>query len=349
MLQPHTPPRPGERSAKRPGRGRVYAALDLGTNNCRLLVARPEGAGFRVVDAFSRIVRLGEGVAEHGRLSEEAIERTLTALQVCANKLERRGVSRLRAVATEACRRAENCQAFLDRAERETGLAIQTISPAEEAQLALEGCTPLIEGGDAPQALLFDIGGGSTELIWIQRQPTRPPAIVAWTSIALGVVSLAERYGGDNVDRATFNAMVDEVSALVAPFARDQRIEAASDDGKVQLLGTSGTVTTIAGVHLGLPRYDRAQVDGIHLAFPDVRAVVDALVDQDYAARAAQPCIGPGRGDVVIAGCAILEAIMRCCPVPRLRVADRGLREGLLLRMMRADRGRHRGHLRRRR
>ena len=130
MLQPHTPPRSGERSAKRSGRARVYAALDLGTNNCRLLVARPEGAGFRVVDAFSRIVRLGEGVAEHGRLSEEAIERTLMALQVCANKLERRGVSRLRAVATEACRRAENCQAFLDRAERETGLAIQTISPA---------------------------------------------------------------------------------------------------------------------------------------------------------------------------------------------------------------------------
>ena len=321
--------------------GPSFGALDLGTNNCRLLVARPKGKGFRVVDAFSRIVRLGEGVAQSGRLSEQAMERTIGALRVCAGKLRRGGVSHYRAVATEACRRAENRQAFIDRADDETGLSIEIISPAEEVQLALEGCTPLFDR-TRRHVLVLDIGGGSTELIWVRLDGSRRPELAAWTSIGHGVVSLAERYGGDRVGRAVYDAMVAEIEGEIGPFAVAHDITAGASDDKVQLLGTSGTVTTIAGIHLGLPRYDRQRVDGLRLRFDDVRAVIDTVIDQDFAARAAQPCIGPGRGDVMIAGCAILDAVMAICPAGQLDVADRGLREGMLLRMMRAARAERR-------
>ena len=315
--------------------GPSFGALDLGTNNCRLLVARPRGAGFRVVDAFSRIVRLGEGVAQSGRLSEEAVERTISALRVCAGKLRRGSVGSYRAVATEACRRAENRQAFIDRVNHETGLSIEIISPAEEVQLALDGCTPLFDR-TMRHVLLLDIGGGSTELIWVRLDNGQPPALAAWHSVGHGVVTLAERYGGDRVARASYAAMVAEIGAAIGSFVQPHDISAGAAAGTVQLLGTSGTVTTIAGIHLGLPRYDRDRVDGLRLEFDDVRAVIDTVIDQDYKARAAQPCIGPGRGDVMIAGCAILDAVMAACPAGRLDVADRGLREGMLLRMMRA-------------
>ena len=321
--------------------GPSFGALDLGTNNCRLLVARPKGTGFRVVDAFSRIVRLGEGVAQSGRLSEEAIGRTIGALRVCAGKLRRGGVSRYWAVATEACRRAENRQAFIDRVDDETGLSIEIISSAEEVQLALDGCTPLFDR-TMRHVLLLDIGGGSTELIWVRLDDGAPATLAAWTSIGHGVVTLAERYGGDRVARASYAAMVAEIEAAIGPFAETHDIPAGAVDGTVQLLGTSGTVTTIAGIHLGLPRYDRDQVDGLRLQFGDVREVIDTVIEQDYEARAAQPCIGPGRGDVMIAGCAILDAVMAICPAGQLDVADRGLREGMLLRMMRAARAEHR-------
>ena len=317
--------------------GQSYGALDLGTNNCRLLVARPEGGSFRVTDAFSRIVRLGEGVAQSGRLSEQAIERTIGALRVCAGKLRRGGVRHYRAVATEACRRAENSQAFIDRTDEETGLAIEIISPAEEVQLALDGCTPLLDRS-MRHALLLDIGGGSTELIWVRLDGEGEPALDAWTSVGHGVVSLAERYGGDRVGRDTYAAMVDEFESAIAPFAAAHGMSAEAAAGSAQLLGTSGTVTTIAGIHLGLPRYDRDRVDGLRLRVADVRAVIETVIGQDYATRMAEPCIGPGRGDVMVAGCAILDAVMAVCPTGRLDVADRGLREGMLLRMMRAAR-----------
>ena len=314
-----------------------YGALDLGTNNCRLLVAQPAGEGFRVVDAFSRIVRLGEGVAQSGRLSEQAIERTIGALRVCAGKLRRSSVRRYRAVATEACRRAGNRQAFLDRADGETGLVIEVISPAEEVQLALDGCMPLFDRA-MRHVLLLDIGGGSTELIWVRLDSEGGPALAAWTSIGHGVVTLAERYGGDRVGRAAYAAMVADIDAAIAPFAETHGIPAAAAAGTAQLLGTSGTVTTIAGIHLGLPRYDRDKVDGLRMRFADVAAVIETVIGQDFASRAAQPCIGPGRGDVMVAGCAILDAVMAVCPAQKLDVADRGLREGMLLGMMRAER-----------
>ncbi|MCF8477029.1 MAG: Ppx/GppA family phosphatase [Pseudolabrys sp.] len=318
--------------------GPSYAALDLGTNNCRLLVARPAGDGFRVVDAFSRIVRLGEGVSGSGRLSEAAIERALAALEICRNKMRNRGVTRARLIATEACRAAENGAEFRDRVAERLGLALEVIDRETEAALAAASCTPLID----PQAegvVLFDIGGGSSELVRLDRSP-KPgrgpplPQIRGWVSLPHGVVTLAERHGGLDVSRDTYEAMVNEIAALIAPFAREH-----GQDGLhgVHMLGTSGTVTTIAGVHLNLKRYDRNRIDGCWMGAAEIDAVLERLLTMSYQDRVASPCIGADRADLVLAGCAILEAIRRAFPCPRLRVADRGLREGMLVQMMRED------------
>jgi exopolyphosphatase/guanosine-5'-triphosphate,3'-diphosphate pyrophosphatase len=315
----------------------TYAALDLGTNNCRLLVARPTSDGFRVVDAFSRIIRLGEGVTASGRLSDAAIGRAVEALTVCRDKMKNRGVTRARLIATEACRAAENGEAFRERVACEVGLELEIINRETEATLAAVGCTPLIDPA-AKGVVLFDIGGGSSELVKLDAVPggshgPPPPKIAGWMSMPHGVVTLAERYGGHDVTRETFEAMVQEITALVQPFAQRH---GGNLDG-VHLLGTSGTVTTIAGVHLGLERYDRRRVDGCWISAAQTRSVIEKLLSMSYVQRVASPCIGHERADLVLAGCAIFEAICRAFPAPRLRVADRGLREGILVSLMRED------------
>ena len=330
------------RSRNRPRSGSrdIYAAIDLGTNNCRLLVACPVAEGFRVIDAFSRIVRLGEGLGGSGRLSEAAMARTLEALGVCAAKMRRRRVTQLRAVATEACRRATNCDAFLDRVARETGIDLEIISNNEEANLAIHGCAPLLDR-EIPNALVFDIGGGSTELGCMkvpaaQRPGDRPvsPELCGWYSIPIGVVTLTERYGGREVAPEAYQAMVAEVAEALAPFEAKHNLGALVAEGRLQMLGTSGTVTTLCGVYQGLRRYDRARVDGCYLDFDKAGGISRRIVAMSYEERAADPCIGPERADLVIAGCAILEALCGIWPVGRLRVADRGLREGILFNLI---------------
>jgi len=316
----------------------TYAALDLGTNNCRLLVARPDrDGGFRVVDSFSRIVRLGEGLAHSGRLSGSAIDRAVSALAVCRDKMEARGVSRSRLIATEACRQADNGEAFLERVRRDTGLELEIIDRATEARLAAAGCASLADPA-AGGVILFDIGGGSSEVVWLERRRGGGAgnlAMRAWVSLPVGVVTLAERYGGVKVSTEVFEDMVGEVERLLEAFPERETLSASLSD--IHLLGTSGTVTTIAGVHLGLPRYERRLVDGQWMASTDVTRVVESLREMSYDQRCQNPCIGPDRADLVLAGCAVLEAIRRAFPVARLRVADRGLREGILVEMMRAD------------
>jgi exopolyphosphatase/guanosine-5'-triphosphate,3'-diphosphate pyrophosphatase len=316
----------------------AYAALDLGTNNCRLLVATPSTGGFRVVDSFSRIVRLGEGLVGTGRLSEAAMDRALTALRACAEKLARRPVRAVQAVATEACRRAANGASFLGRVEAETGLRLRTISAREEAELAVESCAPLLERGDR-RALLFDIGGGSTEIAWIRVHPERhTPELIGYLSVPVGVVTLSERCGAACFTEAGFHAVVDEVAERLAGFDAVHRIAQEIRAGGVRLIGTSGTVTTLAGVAMALPRYRRPLVDGQTL---DADVADQALGDLFALGRqglAAHPCVGPERVEFVLPGCAVYAAIRRVWPVPRLTVADRGLREGILLRLMRADR-----------
>ena len=310
------------------GGGRL-AALDLGTNNCRLLVAEPSEAGFHVVDSFSRIVRLGEGLAASGRLSELAMLRTLGALKICRRIMDRHRVARVRCVATEACRRAANGPDFIRRVRRVTGIDLEVLGNDEEARLAMLGCLPLIDP-EADQLLMLDIGGGSTEIMWLdRREPLNGREPGHTLSMPLGVVTLSESFGG----RTDPNSYVRMVAHVVDQLADANRLPASargSSGPRLQMLGTSGTVTTLAAVHLGLRRYDRRKVDGMSLPFAVIQTVSRELRDLDDAGRAAHPCIGVDRADLVVAGCAILDAVHRCWPVDRLQVADRGLREGIL-------------------
>jgi len=339
----------GGREAVEPGSD-MYAALDLGTNNCRLLIAQPTRPGqFRVVDAFSRIVRLGEGLVSTGRLSDDAMDRAVEALKICASKLAGRPIRRMRLIATEACRAAANGEEFLKRVTRETGLHLEIISRETEARLAVSGCSSLV-GREARSVVLFDIGGGSSEIAVIRLNENRSNRlanhITHWTSLPVGVVTLSERHGGRDVTPQIFEAMVTEVEGLLDAFhCPPLSDQSALDD--FHLIGTSGTVTTLAGVHLDLPRYDRRKVDGLWLSDAEVTAMQNKLLAWDFAGRAANACIGPDRADLVLAGCAILEAIRRRWPARRMRVADRGLREGLLTDMMADDGAWRRNKIRR--
>ena len=332
-------PGPAPALARAEASGAAYAALDLGTNNCRLLIASPSQAGFRVLDSFSRIVRLGEGLGNSGLLSSASMDRALAALAACAEKLSRRPLRGFDAVATEACRQARNGPDFIARVEAETGIKLRIISGREEAELAMESCAPLLGDGDR-RALLFDIGGGSTEIAWIRAaaKPGDVPELIGYISLPIGVVTLAERCGTACFTEAGFFAVVDEVAAHLQAFDRLHCIGQEIRAGGVRLMGTSGTVTTLAGVVMALPRYRRPLVDGSTLDCEAADAALGDLFAMGRAALAAHPCVGPDRVDFVLPGCAIYAAIRRIWPTKTLRVADRGLREGILMRMMRADR-----------
>ncbi|WP_188915043.1 Ppx/GppA phosphatase family protein [Salinarimonas ramus] len=322
-----------------PAGASAYAALDLGTNNCRLLIAQPSRHGFRVVDAFSRIVRLGEGLAASERLSQLAIDRTMEALRICRDKMRMKGVRRARLIATEACRAARNGESFVERVQEEVGLELEIVDRRTEAYLAVTGCAALADP-DAHSVVIFDIGGGSTEIAWLDgraKSPMQDPCkrIRAWDSLPVGVVTVAERHGGVCVTPESFERMVEEVQVLLEPF--QIAASSASNAPGFHLLGTSGTVTTLGGIFLDLPRYDRRRVDGLWMADVEIDHVIEDLIRLNYDERSTHPCIGRDRADLVLAGCAILEAIRRAFPSPRLRIADRGLREGILMNLMRED------------
>ncbi|MFM2410964.1 MAG: hypothetical protein RL481_1792 [Pseudomonadota bacterium] len=312
----------------------AYAALDLGTNNCRLLIARAAQDGFTVVDAFSRVVRLGEGLNSTGKISEEAMDRAIEALTVCADKLKRRNVVLARSVATEACRQAVNGAHFIERVRQETGIVLDVISPKEEARLAVMGCHALLEPGEGP-ALIFDIGGGSTEVVLVSTDGV-VPEIMDWTSIPWGVVSLTESEPHDEQDAAArddaYAAMRFKVSQAFGEFAAR-----LPQGGDYRLLGTSGTVTTLASVYLQLQSYDRRKIDGLHLPTQALRDISQTLAAAPPSGRAEFPTIGFERADLVVAGCAILESILDMWPGERLGIADRGIREGILRALMASD------------
>jgi len=327
---------PGNRAV--PFHRQAYAAIDLGTNNCRLLIARPAGDHFVVIDAFSRVVRLGEGLAQSGQLSDAAMDRALAALQICADKLRRRNVHLARSVATEACRRATNGAEFIERVRRETGIRLDIITAQEEARLAVLGCHILLEHGEGP-AMIFDIGGGSTEMVLVDT--TDPvPRILDWQSVPWGVVSLTENIGEiadtDTARAGAYAQMRQLVHAGFASFAArvDAERAAQPDPATIRLLGTSGTVTTLASLHLGLPQYDRSAVDGVIVPAASMRAISQRLAACSLDERIAVPCIGRERADLVVAGCAILETILDIWPAQRLGIADRGIREGILRSLM---------------
>lgn len=329
----------------------LYAALDLGTNNCRLLIARPTREGFRVVDSFSRIVRLGEGLGRTGRLADAAMDRAYEALSLCAERVAKKDIdpSRLMAIATQACRQAENGAAFLERVRIGTGLKLRIIDPIEEARLAVQGCLNLFDT-TAQAVLVVDVGGGSTELSWL-RKTGSGFELLGWMSAPVGVVTLAERHPepvGETSQAldAWYEAMVADMGRAIASAPVDPALRELFVAGKAHMVGTSGAITSLAGIHLGLRRYQRSLVDGLWMTRSDCERAAQTLKDMGPSGRAAEACIGPDRADLVLAGAAIMEAIQRAWPSERVRVADRGLREGLLLQRMRED---HRPVRRRRR
>lgn len=347
-------PRPNRSSRRRGGGGDVvFGAIDLGTNNCRMLMARRAGRGFRVVDAYSRIVRLGEGLTHSGELSEAAMDRAIEALKVCADRLTKRRASRIRAIATEACRAASNGEAFLERAREATGLDLEMITSEEEARLAVQGSLDLLdEARDA--ALVIDIGGGSTELCWVDLAEWRNrggyasggrPPMRAWSTMPLGVVTLSERFPepeGDEARKQWYAQMKQCAADALRPPRGARRMRSIFTEGRAHLVGTSGTVTSVAGVHLNLNRYVRDKVDGIWMTTAEARAACHRLAIRDAKGRAQEGCIGEERADLVLAGCAIYEAVMDAWPAEQVRIGDRGLREGMLLNLMRKKRRRGR-------
>ena len=311
----------GETEAWRPTlSGPTFAALDLGTNNCRMLVGTPPADGFRVLDSSPASCVWAKGLHDSGALCPTAMDRAVAALQDCAEKLAALAPTHGRAIATEACRRARNGPEFLDRVKRETGLEVGVISSREEAELALESCTPLLEAAGR-RALLFDIGGGSTELAWV-RVECGPPSLIGYASLPVGVVTLAERFGAAAFTEEGFDAMVEDVTARLVAFESVHCIGREIRDGGVRLLGTSGTVTTLASVVLNLERYRRALVDGIALTRQDADEALSSLRAMDRDTLALHPCVGPDRADFVMPGCAIYAAIASMWPAPDVVVAD---------------------------
>ena len=350
-------PKPVESPApKSPDPHASYAALDLGTNSCRMLVAQPKGSGFHVVDSFSKSVQLGAGLEVSGRLSRASMARTVQALKICKTKFQKHKVQRMRLVATEACRRARNARDFIGYIQRETGLNLEIIQPEEEARLAVVSCAPLVST-KTEQLLVVDIGGGSTELVWIDLSkvpgperarsimrlhkgfqtadsPFPAPKVVDWISVPLGVATLKDQFRDVDDDAGRFALMsvyFEEQLADFLPYNNDQTREG------FQIIGTSGTVTTVAASHLGLRRYDRTKVDGLRMSTDQIDAVIRNYLSLGEEGRRADPRIGKDRLSLIMSGAAILQALLRQWPTDRLSVADRGLREGLLYAQMSAD------------
>ncbi len=337
----HKPKRQHRRSRSR--KPRYFGAIDLGTNNCRLLIARAHHNGFQVVDSYSNVVRLGKGLASTGRLSDESMDAAVAAIGVCAAKMKAKSVKRWRAIATQACREAENGAEFLARVKSETGLTFETISPRVEARLSVMGCINIIDR-DMDVALVVDIGGGSTELSWVdvrrlnaegdKARLHRPP-ISAWASLPIGVVNLSEMFPEDHDDNAGwYQSMKDHVMEKLVEQKCEKRFVNVFQEGRGHLVGTSGTITSLASVHLKLPYYQRNKIDGIWVDSKDIYATAQRLAALPLAERQKEPCIGEDRAAMLTAGCAIVEVLCELWPSERIRVADRGLREGMLMGLM---------------
>lgn len=318
------------------GGEQAYAAIDLGTNSCRMLVAVPGEAGFNVIDGFSKVVRLGEKLNDTGRFQGYAVDRTIAALGQCAERMARRNIAAMRAVATEACRRASDVEAFVERVRRQTGLDLEIISSDEEAALTVAGCGDLLRSGYG-HALVFDIGGGSTEIMWVKTPRGAPASLLDIVSLPFGVVSLRDEYGAEALPGERFRSLLKRIDDAIRPFDARNGISEAIAANDVRMVGTSGTVTTLGAMYLQLPRYNRARVDGLEIRFDSIRQLSARLAGLSCSERIAHPCLGHGRGDLMLMGLAVLRAVCERWPVGKLRIADRGIREGILAELMSAD------------
>ena len=320
------------------GSSENYAAIDLGTNSCRLVIATPTPSSFRIVETFSKITRLGEGIINNNELSHTAIRRTINALRVCAGVLEEYGpIVKARYVATAACRRAKNCRYFLDLVKKETGLSIEIISPQEESRLAVVGCVPLLNR-NIKRALVFDIGGGSTEVSLARMTNSGRTIIEGFVSLPYGVVTVSEAFPDHDMTDLAYSTIIERTHKILAEFEEKHHIAEAIANQEIQVLGTSGTVTVLGAVHLNLPRYNRSAVDGLTLSAQDVRRTISKIKRMGDEGRKKHACIGMQKADLTMAGCAIIEGLLSFWQVEEITIADRGIREGILLDLMHAGR-----------
>ena len=318
--------------------GDNYAAIDLGTNSCRLVIATPTPSSFRIVETFSKITRLGEGIINNNELSHTAIRRTINALRVCAGVLEEyQPIVKARYVATAACRRAKNCRYFMDLVKKETGLNIEIISPQEESRLAVVGCVPLLNR-NIKRALVFDIGGGSTEVSLARMSNSGRTIIEGFVSLPYGVVTVSEAFPEHEMTDLAYNTIIDRTHKILAEFEEKYHISEEIKNQKIQVLGTSGTVTVLGAIHLNLSRYNRSAVDGLALSAQDVDKTISKIKRMGDEGRKKHACIGMQKADLTIAGCAIIEGLMSFWNISEITIADRGIREGILLDLMHSDR-----------
>ena len=318
-----------------------FAAIDLGTNSCRLVIASPTPASFRIVETFSNITRLGEGIINDNELSRPAMRRTINALKVCAGVIEEYApIYRSRFVATAACRRAKNCKEFLDLVKKETGLTIETISSKEESRLAVVGCIPLLNR-NIRRALVFDIGGGSTEISLARVTNSGKTFIEGFVSLPYGVVTISEAFPSQDMTALAYDTIIERTHKLLKEFDEKYNIREAIKNQEIQIIGTSGTVTVLGAVHLNLPRYNRSAVDGISITRQDIDRAIAKIKRLGDEGRKKHPCIGAQKADLTMAGCAIIEGLCSFWPIEEITVADRGIREGILLDMMHSNRSKN--------
>ena len=318
-----------------------FAAIDLGTNSCRLVIASPTPASFRIVETFSKITRLGEGIINDNELSRPAMRRTINALKVCAGVIEEYApIYRSRFVAPAACRRAKNCKEFLDLVKKETGLTIETISSKEESRLAVVGCIPLLNR-NIKRALVFDIGGGSTEISLARVTNSGKTFIEGFVSLPYGVVTISEAFPSQDMTALAYDTIIERTHKLLKEFDEKYNIREAIKNQEIQIIGTSGTVTVLGAVHLNLPRYNRSAVDGISITRQDIDRAIAKIKRLGDEGRKKHPCIGAQKADLTMAGCAIIEGLCSFWPIEEITVADRGIREGILLDMMHSNKSKN--------
>ena len=328
--------------------GRNFAAIDLGTNSCRLVIASPTPSSFKIVETFSKVTRLGEGIINDDELSRPAIRRTISALKVCAGVLEEYApICRSRFVATAACRRAKNCPEFIAAVKRETGLNIEIISPREEARLAVVGCIPLLNR-NIKRALIFDIGGGSTEISLARVTNNGKTFIEGYVSLPYGVVTVSEAFPGSDMTNLAYDTIVERTQDILKDFEERFHIMEAIKNQEIQVIGTSGTVTVLGAVHLNLSRYNRSAVDGLSISNSDLEKTIFKIKRMGPEGRSKHPCIGSQKSDLTMAGCAIIESLLKYWPISEITVADRGIREGILLDLMHNGQAQHNFKRRRR-
>ena len=311
-----------------------YAAIDLGTNSCRLVIASPTPTSFRVVETFSKVVRLGEGIIQENELASKAMKRTIQALKVCRGVMDEYApIVSSRFVATAACRRAKNVAQFVEMAKNSAGIELEVISSKEEARLSVVGCLPLLNR-NIKRVLVFDIGGGSTQISLARVTDFGKTFIEGFVSLPYGVVTISEAFADHEMNTLEYSTVMERTQNILAEFEEKYHIYEAIENQEIQVIGTSGTVTVLGAVHLKLPRYNRSAVDGVAISAPDIEATINKIKTMGPEGRYKHPCIGQSKSDLTLAGCAIIEALTTFWPISEITIADRGIREGILLDLM---------------